>query len=329
MKKIIVFGASGETGRYFIDYCVSKRLDKTYQIIAVGGRKTDFFEKYFGIVYVSMDIVDKKEFTKLPADDIYAVVDLAGYMPARMDGEATEKMFQINLMGTLNILEYCIKVHADRILFAQSFGDIKDHAENDPLLAVDLPRKFSFNTDHTTYLIAKNAAVDLIEYYHQHYGLKKFIFRLPTVYLYAKDRFFYRDGVKTTLWYRVLIDRACAGEDLEVWGNPSRVKDMVYVKDFAQMLYLALFVNRDDGFYNVGTGIGTSLYDQLNIMRELLSPPEKKSELVLKPDKPDTPQYIMDITPAKKELGYEPIYNYQKYLLDYYDEMCKKRFDTI
>ena len=240
--------------------------------------KTTFFEKYFHISYISMNIVEKNDFFKLPRESVYAVVDLAGYMPARSDGDYIDKMLNVNLMGTVNILNYCVEVKADRILFAQSFGDILPHASNYPTLTVNMPRTFSYNSDHTVYLIAKCAAVDLIEYYHQHYGLKKFIFRLPTIYLYAKERYFYRDGKRSTLWYRVLIDKAIAGEDMEIWGDPTKVKDMVYVKDFAQLLFLGIKVDRNEGFYNVGTGVGTSLEDQIKIMANILGG-EKKSKI--------------------------------------------------
>lgn len=329
MKKILVFGASGETGRYFVDYFLQQNCINDYEIIAVGNRKTNFFTDYFNIKYVQMDITQKNEFEKLPQSDVYAIVDLAGFMPARMEGDAHRKMIDVNLIGTLNILDYCVEKKVDRFLFAQSFGDIKDHALKNPVLQPDLPRNFSFNTDHTVYLIAKNAAVDLIEYYHQHFGLKTFVFRLPTIYLYAKDRYFFLNGNKTTLWYRVLIDKALNGEDIEIWGDPSRVKDMVYVKDFAQMLFLALFAKKEKGTYNVGTGVGVSLEEQIKVMVDLLNPPEKKSKIIYCPEKSSTPQYIMDISNAISDLNYTPKYFYKDFLLDYVDELKKGRFDNL
>ena len=75
------------------------------------------------------------------------------------------------------------------------------------------------------------------------------------------------------------------------------------------MLYKALFVQRDRGYYNVGTGIGTSLQDQIEGIVEVFDD-NKKSNIVFRPDKPNAPQYIMDISNAKDELGYEPKYSY-------------------
>lgn len=319
MKNIIVFGASGGTGKYFVEYFKEHCTDPGYEVIAAGRRKTDIFER-MGVRYERLDITDKTAFEKLP-QDVFAVVDLAGLMPARMEGYNPYKYIDVNITGTLNILEYCRKSNADRILFAQSFGDIKDYGEDDPLLRADMPRKFSFTSDHTVYVLTKNFAVDLIENYHQVYGIKNFIFRLPNIYHYSADDSYYVDGVKRKMGWRIILDHAVHGEDIEVWGDPSRVKDMVYVKDFCQMMYRAVFVDRASGYYNVGTGVGTSLMDQIKGMIEVFGPEDKKSRIIMRPDKPNAPQYIMDISPAREELGYKPEYLYTAMLEDMKREM--------
>lgn len=213
MKNIIVFGASGNTGRYFVKYFLDHYCGRDYQVVATGTRETNFYDS-LEVPYYQVDIRKKEEFEKLPGE-VYAVVDLAGAMPARMKGYDPYKYIDVNVTGNLNILEYCRKAKADRILFAQSFGDIKDHAEDNPLLTVDLPRKFSFTSDHTIYVMTKNFAVDMIENYHQMYGLKNFIFRLPTIYLYSPVDTYYVDGKQRKIGYRLLIDKARAGEPIE------------------------------------------------------------------------------------------------------------------
>lgn len=320
MKKIVVFGASGDVGRYFIDYLLAN--GEKYDIFAIGRREhLSIFYRNENVTYLSVDIRNKKEFEKLP-DDIYAVVDFAGIMPARMQGYHPQQYIDVNITGTLNILEYARYAHADRVLFMQSFGDIKDYGETDVLLTAHMPRKFSFNTDHTVYVMSKNFAVDLLENYHQMYGLKNFVFRLPTIYLYSQTDSFYVNGIKRQLGYRKLIDMAQNGEVMEVWGDPSRVKDMIYVKDFCQMLNLALKVNRSSGYYNVGTGVGISLLDQIKGIIQVFG---HDNEINFCPEKPSAPQYIMDITPARLELGYEPRYDYISMLRDFKAEMDSNR----
>ncbi|MBO5909226.1 MAG: NAD(P)-dependent oxidoreductase [Clostridia bacterium] len=321
MKNIVVFGASGDTGRYFIEYFLENYNGNEYQVVATGTRETDCFDS-LGVPYYQVDITNKSDFDKLPSD-VYAVLDLAGLMPARMKGYDPYKYIDVNIIGNLNILEYCRKSGADRILFAQSFGDIKDWAEEKLVLTADMPRNFSYTTDHTVYVMCKNFAVDLMENYYQMYGLKRFIFRLPTIYLWSPVDHYYVDGEIRKIGYRILIDKAINGEDIEVWGDASRQKDMVYVKDFCQMLFKALFVNRTCGYYNVGTGVGTSLLEQIKGIAEVFGEEGKKSNLIMRPDKPNAPQYIMDITPAREELGYAPKYDYITMLKDFKKEMEK------
>ena len=321
MKKIVVFGASGDTGRYFVEYFKQNYTGSDYEVVASGTRETNVFDG-MGVSYYQVDISKKEDFEKLPKD-VYAVVDLAGMMPARMKGYNPQKYIDVNITGTLNVLNYCKENGADRILFAQSFGDIKDYAEKHPVLHPDMNRNFSFTTDHTIYVMTKNFAVDMIENFHQMYGLKRFIFRLPTIYLWSPIDNYYVDGEIRKIGYRILIDKAIAGEAIEIWGDKTRKKDMVYVKDFCQMLYKAVFVDRETGYYNVGTGIGTSLEDQIKGMVEVFGTEGNKSPITSRPDMPNAPQYIMDITAAVNELDYHPQYDYISMLKDFKAEMEK------
>lgn len=322
MKKIVVFGASGDTGRYFIEYFLENNKSNNYEIVAVGTRETTYFNE-LKVSYYQVDITKKCDFEKLPKD-VYAVVNLAGLMPARMEGYDPYKYIDVNIIGNLNILEYCRENGADRILFAQSFGDIKDWAEDELVLTADMPRNFKFNTDHTIYVMCKNFTVDMMKNYNQMYGLKNFVFRLPTIYLWSPVDHYYVDGKIRKIGYRILIDKAIKGEDIEVWGDASRQKDMVYVKDFCQMMYKALFVEKEGGHYNVGTGVGTTLLDQIKGIVEVFGEENNKSKIVMCPEKNNAPQYIMDITPAKEELGYVPQYDYIAMLKDFKKEMLKE-----
>lgn len=326
IKYIIVFGASGDTGTYFIKYFFHHYRGNSYKLIATGTRNTNKFDE-FGVPYINIDITNKSDFNKLPSNP-YAVINLSGVMPARMKGYRPERYIDVNIGGGFNILEYCRKTNADRILFSQSFGDIKDWSEKEIVLTNKLPRNFSFNTDHTIYVMTKNFMVDMMENYHQRYNIKNFVFRLPTIYLFSPNDHYFVDGKLRKIGYRTLIDHAINSETIEVWGDPTRKKDMVYVKDFCQMLYRALFVNLDGGIYNVGTGIGTSLIDQIHGIIDVFSEQDHKSPIVMRPDMPNAPQYIMDISSAENDLGYKPNYDYLSMLKDFKEEMLKYKLKS-
>ena len=288
MKKIVIFGASGDIGKYLVDYFI-EHSKKKYEIVAVGTRRDPFFVS-LNIPYYQVDITKKEQFEVLPSD-VYAVIDLAGIMPAKMKGYEPQKYIDVNISGTLNILNYCVKNNVDRIVYSQSFGDIKDYGDELLVLSPYLPRKFSYNSDHTVYVLTKNFSVDLMENYYKLYGLKRFVIRLPNIYMYSKNgETFYVDGVPKKVGFRAIIESAIKGEPIEIWGDKNRKKDMIYVKDLCQILFNSCFAKSNGGIFNAGTGIGITLEDQIKGIVDVFCSPNNKSEILEAPKKVNAPQ---------------------------------------
>lgn len=324
-KKIIVLGSAGNLGMYFIDYLNEKLDMEKYEIIATGTKDEYPFEFYKG-KYVKLDITKVDDFEKLPKENVQAVVDFAGVLPAYLSKDDPNKYIDVNIKGTLNVLEYCRKVKADRIIYTQTWADLNGYLKEKKPLKPDLLRKPIHTGDHAIYTVTKCAAVELIECYHQMYGLKNFIFRLPNIYLYSPEMYYYVNGEKKYISYRYIIQRAMKGEPLEMWGNPELGKDIIYVKDLCQMIFKSLFVDRETGTYNAGTGIKTTMREQIEGIVKVFSPKENPSKIMECPEKKDCDDFVMDITNAKEELGYEPEYDYIAYLEDYKKEMELNRF---
>lgn len=327
MKKIIIIGATGETGIYITDYFANHAKEE-FEIIAVGRRKTEFFNQY-AIPYFSVDISRKSDFEKLPRNEIFAVIYVAAMMPGRMEGYHPMHYLETNVCGTLNVLEYCREVHADRILFTQTIRDLGNKIGKE-IIEADAIRDFSFTGDHAVYVISKNAAVDLIEHYYKEYGIKRFIFRLPTIYMYTPNEYYFVNGKKKMMGFRYMINQAINGETIEVWGDPNKAHDVVYVKDLAYLFYLACKNTKSDGgMYNVGTGQPITLLEQVKGMIEVFGKEGHKSDILFCPDKPSARQYNIDISKTSNELGYLPQYNYKKYLRDFKKEMEQNRFKAL
>lgn len=328
MKKIIIFGATGNVGSYLTKYC-SEYFDMSkYEIIASGRRNTNVFDRE-GIKYCQVDITKEEDFSKLPIDDVYAVILLAAKIPSYMDEYNPRDYIDSNIVGAFNVLEYCRRVKADRILYTQTVFDISLHAKKGDILKPDLPKNFSYIGDHAVYVISKNTALELIEHYHQEYGIKKFIFRLPTIYNYSSYQYYYPNGIKKMRPLYQMINKAINGEPIELWGDPNYAKDMVHVYDFSQMLCKAIEVEREEGFYNIGTGIPVTLQEQIETIIKVFSPENKKSEIIYKPEKTSGGGFLMDVTNAKEELGYEPEYDCLKLFEDYKKEMELDRFKEL
>lgn len=328
MKKIIIFGATGNVGSYVLRYAVNYFSAEKYQVIASGRRKTSFFEK-MGVPYYAVDISKKEDFECLPTEGVYAVIYLAAQIPSYMDDYQPEKYIQANIIGAYNILEYCRKVKADRLLFSTTVFDLSLTADKDTVLYPDMPYHFSYKGDHAVYVITKNTAIELMEHYHQEYGLKKFVFRFPTIYNYSPYQYYYPNGVKTLRPVYRMIEQAKKGESIELWGDPSYSKDMVYVDDCAQMLCKAVEVDREEGFYNVGTGVPVTLKEQIETIIDVFSPADHRSEIIYCPDKPVGGGFLMNVDNAKDELGYEPQFDCKRLFEEYKKEMEIDRFKEL
>lgn len=327
-KKIIIFGSNGNIGSYLTLYALNFFNKKQYEVIASGRREIDFWSNQ-GVSYVKVDITNKENFENLPKENVYAVMLLSAQLPAYMDVYNPQKYIDINISGALNVLEYCRRVKADRIIYTQTFYDIAKYPKEKVINPYDA-RNFSYIGDHAVYVLSKCCALDLLEHYRQEYGLKKFVFRLPAIYSYSPDYYYYPDGVKTMRPFYKQIFRAINSEPLELWGNPDNKRDIVHVYDFSQMLCKAVLVDREEGIYNVGTGKPITLEQQMKAMIDIFSPANKKSDIIYLRDKPSGPGFIeMDVTSAKEQLGYVPQYDVYKLLEDFKEEMTVNRFKKL
>ena len=328
MKRIILFGATGHVGSYMTLYAKNFFDGGEYEVIASGRRKeAKCFEK-MGVQYISVDFTKSEDFDKLPQKDVYAVIDLAAEIPAYMDGYAPKKYLESIVYGTYNVLEYCRKVKADRILFSTTCFDIWEYP-NDTVIMPNMPLNFSYVGDHAMYVICKNTAIELIEHYHQQYGLKKFIFRFPTIYSYSSNHYIYPNGVKTLRPLYKIINQAMNSEEVECWGDPNYAKDMVHVYDVSQMFCKAILVDRNNGFYNCGTGVPVTLQEQMDAIIKVFSPIEKPSKIKYLLDKVAGGGVLMNVDNAKEELGYEPKYDVVALFEDFKKEMEIDRFGEL
>jgi nucleoside-diphosphate-sugar epimerase len=325
MKKIVLFGATGTLGAYTaIDL-----KENGYDVFAIGKRRSDnsFFHNN-NIEYLSLDIVDDEGLKKLPTN-VDSIIHFAGTMPAHMDGYMPKDYLRSIILGTYNILEYANRIGCKRLVFSQSIADILYlFGTTEPILP-DVERRNPEVGDHSMYSISKNAAVNMIEHYYYQYGIKRFILRLPTIYAYHPNPFYYVNGIKKWMGFRLIMDKAMKGEPIEIWGDPKSSKEIVYVKDFTQIVQRSIEAECDGGLYNVGRGVGVSMEEQVRGIVDVFSPTRKKSVISYNVEKPSSPQFVLDIKKTQGDLGYIPKFNYREYLIDYKKEKEKQFFQGL
>lgn len=322
--KILVFGATGGIGAYTIMHLVETGK---YEVIAVGHRKNDngFFQD-IGVKYFSVDIANYSTFSCLPKEGVTAIINMAGVLPAR--NYNPRLYIQSFTMGQLNVLEYMREVGCKKIVFAQTPADLWYLQNTTEPMSADAQRSFPPSTDHSIYTIAKNAAIDITQYYQNTYGIQWYALRFFNVYMYHPNPYYHVDGIKRWISFRLIIENAKKGKEIEVWGDPTRSKEMVYVKDVAQLIAQCVEDKEHCGIYNVGSLHQVTLEEQIDGIIEIFTE-DKKSKKIYHPDKPNALFNHLDINKTIEELGYNPKYNYKDWLLDFKKEEQMNRFEKL
>ncbi len=322
MKKVLIFGAAGLIGTYLTDY-----LHDNYEVWAVKNKK-DFYKKYDNVNYVNCSITDKKSFENLPKN-IDTVIMLAGLLPAGMSEYEPEKYFYVNTIGMLNVLEYCRQTNVKQIIYTQTHSDVKKlwgSGAIDPYS----PPAMDYNNDHTVYVISKNAALELIKHYNAAYGLNYAVFRCPNIYAWHPDTHYFLDGKKTVIAYRLFIQNAINSLPIEIYGNGKEKRDVVYVKDLAQMIDKAILKEIKHSIYNVSNGEAISIEEQVKATIKVFSPKDNPSQIIYRTDKTvENLNYHYDISNAISELDYRPVYFNEEMLIDMKKEKESNRLNFV
>lgn len=316
-ETVLVLGATGNLGAY----SALALKQAGFNVIAAGKRASDngFFAQH-GIAYYSVDLTVEHSLDVLLDKGISIVADFAGELPSRCAYNPQALVHTIP-EATLNVLEFMRITGAKKIIFPTTPYDLFQYHESGVPIDPDAPRSFPPTGDHSIYAIVKNAAVDLIEHYHNEYGISRFILRFFTIYQYHPNAYHYADGNLRMMPYRMLMDRASKGEPISIYGNPERVKEIVYIKDFTQVVVKAAQSSLDGGFYNIGSPHRVSLDEMIRGIVDVFSPENHRSQISYDPSKPDTLQSMLDWTKTHDELGYEPQYDYIRLLRDFKGEM--------
>ncbi|MGH9184188.1 MAG: NAD-dependent epimerase/dehydratase family protein, partial [Acidimicrobiales bacterium] len=157
---------------------------------------------------------------------------------------------EVNVVGSLNVLEGARAGGARKVVFASSGGTI--YGEVDP---VDLPVRESHpKRPRSPYGVAKKAVGDYLGAYRELHGLDFTALALGNVYGPRQDPHG-EAGVVAIFAARLL-----AGEPCTIFGDGGQTRDFVYVDDVVDAFVAA--AGRGGGLVlNVGTGIETSVVE--------------------------------------------------------------------
>lgn len=329
----IIIGASSFIGVYTANEFINRGCE-----VLVTGRNNKYKEYYDrkGIEYINLDLTKKEDFEKLPKNNVDGVILLSALLPANEtadldDEENADKYIEVNTLGTIYLLEYCRKNKINRIISTISFADVANKWSEEYVIDEKDERSFSFVGDHAAYVISKNAAADMLEYYNQQHNMKNAWFRLPPVYGVGPHGSLLVNGKVKKSGLQVFIDNAVEGKDICVYGDKNMSRDVVYVKDVAHAFYLAMKSEKTYGLYNITAGHGTTLDEQAKVIAEVFSTNGMKSKVTYKPEIDNGGKsYIFSIKKANEDFGYSPEYGtFEKMMIDYKYELERGEYEKL
>lgn len=328
----IIIGASSFIGVYTANEFLLHGCE-----IVVTGRNNKFRDYYDkkNVPYINLDLNNKEDFAKLPQEGVEGVILLSGLLPANAsadlcDEENADEYIVTNTLGTIYLLEYCRKNNIQRIISTVSFADVQNAWSKEHVITEEEPRNFKYTGDHAVYVISKNAASDIMEYYNQQHNMKNAWFRLPPVYGVGPHGSLLVNGVERKSGLQIFIEKASEGEEIHVFGDRTLSRDVVYVKDVANAFYLAMKAEKTSGLYNITAGHGTTLDEQAVVIREVFGG-AKKSDIIYDENIANNGQsYIFSIKKAKEDFGYDPQFsNFKDMMVDYKMEMMRGEYSSL
>ncbi|HEY4942132.1 MAG TPA: NAD-dependent epimerase/dehydratase family protein [Rhizomicrobium sp.] len=168
--------------------------------------------------------------------------------------EFPRSAFDVNVRGTFNVMEACVKKGVKRLVYSSS-ASVYGDAVSEPM-----DEDHPFNNKNF-YGATKIAGEAMLRAFHHRYGLDYVGLRYMNVYGPRQDY----HGAYIAVIMKMLdaIDR---GESPTIMGDGSEAFDFVAVEDCALANACAMKASTADRFYNVGTGKRTSLKELAEIL---------------------------------------------------------------
>jgi UDP-glucose 4-epimerase len=207
--------------------------------------------------------------------------------------------FEVNVAGTFNILEACVRHKVKKLVWSSSASVYGD--------AVELPmtEAHPFNNKNF-YGASKIAGEAMCTAFNDRYGLPIVGLRYMNVYGPHQDQTAAYTGVVP-----IMLEKIDANEAPVINGDGSQAYDFIYVEDVARCNVLALKSSVNFGMYNVATEVQTSIRSLCDLILKL-----KRSALKVtyKPYSADDSRALVQNrigskAKAEKELGFSHKYS--------------------
>jgi UDP-glucuronate 4-epimerase len=238
---------------------------------------------------VEADIRDRPAMERALEADTDAIVHLAARAGVRPSIAEPVLYMDVNLNGTVVLLELARARRIGRFLFASS-SSVYGNNEKVPFSEDD-------NVDFpiSPYAATKKAGELICHTYHHLYGLAINCLRFFTVYGPRQ-----RPDLAIHKFARLIE----AGRPIPVFGDGTMMRDFTYIDDILEGVVAALDRCTDYQIYNLGESQPISVTDLITELENALGKPAIRQYLPSQPG--DVERTYADVTKAEIQLGYRP-----------------------
>lgn len=286
--KVLVTGGAGFIGSHLVD----RLIQEGHEVVVVDNLSTGKRRNLNRAArFFKIDIQSWRLERVFRNERPNVVMHLAAQMDVRKSVEDPVFDAQVNVLGTLNVLQQAVRHGVRKVVFSSSGGAIYGEQETYPAPESHVTRPLS------PYGISKLCGEQYLSYYQRVSGLQVVSLRYANVYGPRQDP----DGEAGVV--AIFIQKLLNNEQAIVNGNGRQTRDFVYVEDVVEA-NLAVMGQETQGIYNVGTGEETSINDVLRMLvghtnstcKELHGP-SKHGEQV---------RSVVDASKIRQELSWEP-----------------------
>jgi UDP-glucose 4-epimerase len=322
---ILVTGGLGINGVW----TVRELLDKGHKPIVFENRMDpslipDIAKK---VDIVLGDILDVRSILRVLKEyKIKRIIHLAAVMSQETEANPC-KGFEVNALGTVNILEAARVIDVERVVFASSkaaLGAIKGQYASPKYK----PVSESYPVGQSSVYSAGKVASELMgNTYAKLFGLEFVAFRFATIWAPGKAA---SGRYEAYAVQGKMINNAMRGEPTIIPEGGDARDDMLYVKDVAHALVLGCLADCvPHQLYHIGTGVAYTLHQFAKSIKELY--PDAIFQIGPGLDyKGGHGQYCaMDFSLAKKDLGYTPRFSLSDGIRDYVEEVKRLEIESL
>jgi len=296
MHNILITGGAGFIGRWLAKRCIEAGHTVCILDNLSVGTLENLMELEGRFDFVQLDLRDTERIAQcLQRYRVHIVYHLAALHYIPYCEAHPQETFEVNVIGTLSLLEAMRKTQVKRLVFASTgalYPPLESPLHEDgPLVAQDI------------YGLTKLHGEITIAYYQKRYGIEPTIVRLFNTY-----------GPYETNPHLLphIIQTLKQGMRELVLGNLYPKRDYIYVEDVAEGLYRLGESPSAVGVYNLGMGVEHSVQEVVDMLSEMLGVPLTVVQDPARMRPVDKPHQRADIAKLRSTLGWSPLISLQE-----------------